>query len=56
MFDCKLTPIHGGSMIGYVTHKGKKAKTQRYLEACASENAAKRLIKQQLSIIPEWNH
>jgi len=41
MFDCKLTPIHGGSMIGYVTHKGKKAKTKRYLEACASENAAK---------------
>ncbi len=41
MFDCKLTPIHGGSMIGYVTHKGQKAKTQRYLEACASENAAK---------------
>ena len=41
MFDCKLTPIHGGSMIGYVTHKSKKAKTQRYLEACASENAAK---------------
>jgi len=41
MFDCKLTPIHGGSMIGYVTHKGKKTKTQRYLAACASENAAK---------------
>lgn len=41
MFDCKLTPIHGGSMIGYVTHKGNKVKTQRYLEACASENAAK---------------
>ena len=41
MFDCKLTPIHGGSMIGYVTHKGKKAKTQRYLEAYASENATK---------------
>jgi len=41
MFDCQLTPIHGGSMIGYVTHKGKKAKTQHYLEACASENAAK---------------
>ena len=41
MFDCKLTPIHGGSMIGYVTHKGKKAKTQRYLEAYALENAEK---------------
>lgn len=41
MFDCKLTPIHGGSMIGYVTHKGKKAKTQRYLEACALENTEK---------------
>ena len=41
MFDCKLTPIHGGSMIGYVTHKSKKAKTQRYLEACALENTEK---------------
>jgi len=41
MFDCKLTPIHGGSMIGYVTHKGEKAKTLHYLEACDSENAAK---------------
>ena len=41
MFDCKLTPIHGGSMIGYVTHKGKKDKTKRYLEACAAEDAAK---------------
>ncbi len=41
MFDCKLTPIHGGSMIGFVTHKEKKTKTQRYLEACASENASK---------------
>lgn len=41
MFDCKLTPIHGGSMIGYVTHKGKKTKTQRYLDVCDLENAAK---------------
>ena len=41
MFDCKLTPIHGGSMIGYVTHKEKKAKTQRYLDACALEDSAK---------------
>ncbi|NDD99826.1 class I SAM-dependent methyltransferase, partial [bacterium] len=41
MFDCKLTPIHGGSMIGYVTHKGKKAKTHRYLDACALEDSAK---------------
>ncbi|NBR07095.1 MAG: methyltransferase, partial [Planctomycetes bacterium] len=37
----KLTPIHGGSMIGYVTHKGKKAKTHRYLDACALEDSAK---------------
>jgi SAM-dependent methyltransferase len=41
MFDCKLTPIHGGSMIGYVTHKGKKAKTKRYLEAYTAEDEAK---------------
>jgi len=37
MFDCSLSPIHGGSMIGFVTHKGKKAKTQRYLDAVTSE-------------------
>lgn len=39
MVDCHLTPIHGGSMIGYVTHAGRKPKTQRYLDALKSEES-----------------
>jgi len=41
MVDCYLAPIHGGSMIGYVTHKGKKPKSQRYLDALKSEEINK---------------
>jgi len=41
MVDCHLAPIHGGSMIGYVTHKGKKQKSQRYMEALKSEETNK---------------
>ncbi|MBL7995940.1 methyltransferase domain-containing protein, partial [bacterium] len=29
MFDAYLSPIHGGSMIGYVGHKGKRLRTDR---------------------------
>jgi 2-polyprenyl-3-methyl-5-hydroxy-6-metoxy-1,4-benzoquinol methylase len=29
MFDAYISPIHGGSVIGYVTHKGHKTVTQR---------------------------
>lgn len=29
MFDAYLSPIHGGSIIGFVTHKGKRAPTAR---------------------------
>lgn len=29
LFDAYLSPIHGGSMIGFVTHKGKKEVSQR---------------------------
>ncbi|MBL7960063.1 class I SAM-dependent methyltransferase [bacterium] len=29
MFDAYLSPIHGGSMIGYVGHKGKRLRTER---------------------------
>ncbi len=29
LFDAYLSPIHGGSMIGFVTHKGKKEPTER---------------------------
>jgi SAM-dependent methyltransferase len=31
MFDARLAPIHGGSMIGFVTHKGKREVSQRLL-------------------------
>jgi SAM-dependent methyltransferase len=29
MFDAYLAPIHGGSMIGFVTHKGKRKASER---------------------------
>ncbi|MCF4967331.1 methyltransferase [Nostoc sp. CMAA1605] len=29
MFDAHISPIHGGSIIGFVTHKGKKAASDR---------------------------
>jgi SAM-dependent methyltransferase len=29
MFDARLASIHGGSMIGYVTHKGKRTQSAR---------------------------
>ncbi len=32
MFDAKLSPIHGGSIIGFVTHKEGKKKTDRLLQ------------------------
>src|SRR2546425_4604200 len=30
MFDCYLSPIHGGSIIGFVTHAGKRAPSARF--------------------------
>ncbi len=30
MYDAYLAPIHGGQMVGYVCHKGKKEKTKRF--------------------------
>jgi SAM-dependent methyltransferase len=32
MFDCYLSPIHGGSIVAYVTHAGKKEPSKRLLE------------------------
>ena len=32
MFDGYLSPIHGGSIIGYITHKGKRKKEKRLEE------------------------
>jgi 2-polyprenyl-3-methyl-5-hydroxy-6-metoxy-1,4-benzoquinol methylase len=37
MFDAYLAPIHGGSIIGYVTHKGKKDKSERLQALCKAE-------------------
>ncbi|MBI5576920.1 MAG: class I SAM-dependent methyltransferase [Deltaproteobacteria bacterium] len=31
MFDAYLAPIHGGSMIGFVSHKGKRAPSDRLI-------------------------
>ncbi len=30
MFDCYLSPIHGGSIIGFVTHAGRRAPSARF--------------------------
>ena len=40
MFDCYLSPIHGGSIIGFVTHAGKRHRTSRFERMRAAENAA----------------
>ncbi|MFY0609337.1 MAG: class I SAM-dependent methyltransferase [Candidatus Atelocyanobacterium thalassa] len=37
MFDAYLSPIHGGSIIGYVTHKGKKNPSERLLKMRKAE-------------------
>ena len=40
MFDCYLSPIHGGSIIGFVTHAGKRLGSQRFQTMLAAEEAA----------------
>lgn len=40
MFDAYLAPIHGGSIIGYVTHRGKRMPTARLVAMRAEEDAA----------------
>ena len=37
LFDAYLTPIHGGSMIGFVGHQGRRAPTERLLELMKAE-------------------
>lgn len=37
LFDAHLTPIHGGSMIAYAGHKGKRAASNRLLSLKADE-------------------
>jgi SAM-dependent methyltransferase len=38
LFDAYLAPIHGGSMIGFVTHQGTRLPTDRLLDLIAAEN------------------
>jgi hypothetical protein len=40
MFDCYLSPIHGGSIIGFVTHAGKRPSSRRLEMMLAEERAA----------------
>src|SRR5260370_16086967 len=40
MFDCYLSPIHGGSIIGFVTHEGKRPGSPRFSKMLAAERAA----------------
>jgi SAM-dependent methyltransferase len=40
LHDAYLTPIHGGSMIGLVTHRGRRRPTGRLLDLMAAERAA----------------
>ena len=37
MFDASLSPIHGGSVIGYVTHQGRQPATPRLEAMCVAE-------------------
>ena len=37
MFDAYLAPIHGGSIIGFVTHQGKRTESQRLREMREAE-------------------
>ncbi|MEW6418250.1 MAG: class I SAM-dependent methyltransferase [Nitrospirota bacterium] len=41
MFDAYLSPIHGGSIIGFVSHKGKKEHSQRLQALRQAENIEK---------------
>jgi SAM-dependent methyltransferase len=41
VYDCYLAPIHGGSMIAYVTHQGKRAKTDRLMGYERAEEESK---------------
>jgi len=40
MFDAYLEPIHGGSMIGFVTHEGTRQPSERLLELRRQEAAS----------------
>jgi SAM-dependent methyltransferase len=40
MFDAYISPIHGGSVMGFVTHAGKRQKSGRLLNLIREEDAA----------------
>ena len=40
MFDCYLSPIHGGSIIGFVTHAGNRSNSPRFEKMLAAEKAS----------------
>jgi|SRR6266850_3948968 len=40
MFDCYLSPIHGGSIIGFVTHAGARSTSLRFERMLAEERAS----------------
>jgi 2-polyprenyl-3-methyl-5-hydroxy-6-metoxy-1,4-benzoquinol methylase len=40
MFDAYLAPIHGGSIVGFVTHRGNQKPTERLLKMRRLEDAA----------------
>jgi 2-polyprenyl-3-methyl-5-hydroxy-6-metoxy-1,4-benzoquinol methylase len=41
MFDAYLAPIHGGSVIGFITHAGKRKPSERLVAMRQEEDAAK---------------
>jgi len=41
MFDCYLSPIHGGSIIGFVTHTGRRQLSRRFQTMLADERLSK---------------
>ncbi len=40
LFDARLDPIHGGSIIGYATHAGRRPASERLLDLVAREDAS----------------
>ena len=40
MFECSLSPIHGGSIIGYIGHAGKRPVSESYKKMIAEEKHA----------------
>lgn len=41
VFDAYLSPIHGGSVMAFATHKGKREKSKRLLDMLEAEKASK---------------